>query len=268
MTTVYISLPSLQTFQIRSKSESFIGALNLMFGQFCKTTTNHETYSYIFVEQLSEVEYFVSYNEHKIITYSPISYIYHYMIQDLMLQNNVWALHGAAVCYKNEVYLLLAPTHTGKTTLTAYLTNNGLEYVTDDCIIVDSKSLLVHPFQMPLHLRSGGVEVLKGAGCNIPDNLPLVFEGNVHRYILTPDKERSSPAKIAKLFFIERTENDNSLKLMDGAQSIMSLLKAPIVNYPVNPEYLQFISEIAKIGCYYLKYSDMSFVLRLICDEH
>ena len=267
MTTVYISLPSLQTYQIRSKSESFIGTLHLMFGQFCKATTDFEPYSYIFVEQLNEVEYFVSYNEHKIITDSPISYIYHYMIQDLMLQNNVWALHGAAVSYNNEAYLLLAPTHIGKTTLTAYLTNFGLEYVTDDCIVIDRTSLMVHPFSIPLHLRSGGMEVLKKVGCNIPDNLPSVTEGNIHRYVLTPDIIRNSPAKIAKIFIIKRTEDDNSIELMDGAQSVMSLLKAPIVNYPICPEYLQCVSEIAKTGCYFLKYSDMNFVLRSICDE-
>lgn len=189
------------------------------------------------------------------------------MIQDLMLQNNVWALHGAAVCYKNEVYLLLAPTHIGKTTLTAYLTNSGLEYVTDDCIVIDRASLMVHPFSIPLHLRSGGMEVLKKVGCNIPDNLPSVTEGNIHRYVLTPDKIRTSPVKIAKIFFIERTEDINSIDLMDGAQSVMSLLKAPSVNYPIISEYLQFVSEIAKIGCYNLKYSDMNFVLRSIRDE-
>ena len=267
MNTVYISFPSLQTFQIKSKSETFINALHLMFGRFCKTTTIHETYSYIFVEQLSEVEYFVSYNEHKIITDSPISYIYHYMIKDLFSQRSILALHGAAVCYKNEVYLLLAPTHIGKTTLTAYLTNYGLEYVTDDCIVIDRTSLMVHPFSIPLHLRSGGMEVLKKVGCNIPDNLPSVTEGNIHRYVLTPDKIRTSPAKIAKIFFIERTEDINSIDLMDGAQSVMSLLKAPIVNYPICPEYLQCFSKIAKIGCFNLKYSDMNFVLRSICDE-
>ena len=267
MITVYISFPSLQTFQIKSKSEAFIEALHLMFGAYCKTATVLESYSYIFVEKLNENEYFVSYNEHKIITDSPISYIYHYMIQDLMLQNNVWALHGAAVCYKNEVYLLLAPTHIGKTTLTAYLTNSGLEYVTDDCIVIDRASLMVHPFSIPLHLRSGGMEVLKKVGCNIPDNLPSVTEGNIHRYVLTPDKIRTSPVKIAKIFFIERTEDINSIDLMDGAQSVMSLLNAPSVNYPIISEYLQFVSEIAKIGCYNLKYSDMNFVLRSIRDE-
>ena len=161
MITVYISFPSLQTFQIKSKSEAFIEALHLMFGAYCKTATVLESYSYIFVEKLNENEYFVSYNEHKIITDSPISYIYHYMIQDLMLQNNVWALHGAAVCYKNEVYLLLAPTHIGKTTLTAYLTNSGLEYVTDDCIVIDRASLMVHPFfnpAVPTIRRYGGLK--------------------------------------------------------------------------------------------------------------
>jgi hypothetical protein len=189
------------------------------------------------------------------------------MIKDLLLQRNTWALHGAAVCYKNEAYLLLAPTHMGKTTLTAYLTNSGLEYITDDCITIDSKSLLVHPFPIPLHLRSAGMEVLQKVGCNIPNNLPSFAEGSLHRYVFTPPIIRSSPAKIAKIFFIERTEDINLIESTDRAQCIMSLLKSAIVNYPIFSEYLHFVSEIAQKKCFNLKYNDMNFVLNAICDE-
>ena len=44
-------------------------------------------------------------------------------------------------------------------------------------------------------------------------------------------------------------------------------MKAPITQYAVNGEYLQFLSRLAKTNCFRLKYCDMNYVKELLTHD-
>ena len=100
----------------------------------------------------------------------------------------IFALHGAAVEWKGKGYLFLAATASGKTTLASYLTSQGFGYITDDCILLDRVDFQVYPCHTLLHLRDGGVDVLKlsflsaQAGVPIPKILD-VYKRQIYLFV-------------------------------------------------------------------------------------
>lgn len=85
----------------------------------------------------------------------------------------IFALHGAAVEWKGKGYLFLAATASGKTTLASYLTSQGFGYITDDCILLDCVDFQVYPCHTLLHLRDGGVDVLKLSFLSAQAGVPI-----------------------------------------------------------------------------------------------
>jgi serine kinase of HPr protein (carbohydrate metabolism regulator) len=91
----------------------------------------------------------------------PLQKIDSFIFENSRFDESVFALHGAAVEYDGRAYLLLASTHGGKTTLTSFLTSRGFGYITDDCVLLDRNDFKIYPNNTPIHLRDGGLEVLK-----------------------------------------------------------------------------------------------------------
>ncbi len=104
------------------------------------------------------------------ITSHPVSCLDGYLFEHPSYEASVFAMHGAAVEWKGKSYAFLAATTSGKTTLTSYLVHRGFGYMTDDCVLLDRQTHMVHPFSTPLHLRRGGVEVLERYGA-LPEDL-------------------------------------------------------------------------------------------------
>ena len=193
------------------------------------------------------------------------------IIEDIMYDHrqydaNIFAIHGAAVEYNKEAYLFIAATTSGKTTLTAYLTANGLGYLTDDCILLDQNKFTISPFNTPLHLRDGGYEVLKKLNL-LPESLELLDDISFKRYVYTPDNCIDKPLPLKRIFFITRTESENCLVEMNTTERITSLLKSPIKEYKPDGRLLQFLSRLSKIPCHTLHYCDMNYVLEVITGE-
>ena len=190
-------------------------------------------------------------------------YIFHHTTYD----ENILALHGAAVEWNGQAYLFLAATTSGKTTLASYLTNCGCGYLTDDCILIERANLLVHPYTTPIQLRDGGLEVLKKYQA-APNKLELLEEGpSLRRWVYTPENCIEKAIPLRRIFFIERTEKENCLIDMNTTERITALMKSPITNYNVTGDYLRLLARIAKIDCHILRYCDMQYVKELIQNE-
>jgi hypothetical protein len=58
--------------------------------------------------------------------------------------------------------LLPGATGSGKSTLTAFLTHKGFDYLTDELAYVPSASICVEGFSAPLKIKKAGLDALKG----------------------------------------------------------------------------------------------------------
>ncbi|MBE6693917.1 MAG: hypothetical protein E7589_04065 [Ruminococcaceae bacterium] len=197
-------------------------------------------------------------------TSRPIFYLNRFLFENPSYSSDMLALHGGAVEHCGKAYVFLAATTTGKTTLTSYLVSQGCGYITDDCVLLERASLMIYPFAKPLHLRAGGVEVLKKYNA-LPPSLELLSEqeGN-DRYVYTPQNSVEKPLPLGEIFFIERTESENSVFQMTGAEKIAALMRSPITVYPVTADYLHFLSKLGREFGKRLKYCDMNFVKEVI----
>jgi len=180
--------------------------------------------------------------------------------------SDIIALHGAAVGNRNGARLLLAPTTGGKTTLTCYLTQKGLDYITDDCILIHKDTLQVHPYPEPLHLRKESLAVLSDHHIS-PEyftQFEKLNEATFPRYVNTPSNCAMNPIQIHSIYFLERTDSRNALQAMSTTARVSALLQAPIIDYPINASHIQFMTHLAKYPCYKLYYSDMHYVLNIL----
>lgn len=218
----------------------------------CITKIDSETYAV-------DIEGTVSKTSH------PILCIDQFLFENPTYDAAVFAMHGAAVEWRGKCYVFLAATTSGKTTLTSYLVHSGCGYVTDDCVLLERNTHKVQPFSTPLHLRDGGLRVLARYDA-LPEDLYCISEDNnqICRYIYTPQNcvERALP--LGEIFFIERTEHENSIREMLMQEKIVALMKSPITTYPIEPEYLRFLASLGKKYCKCLKYCDMNFVKEVL----
>lgn len=177
----------------------------------------------------------------------------------LQSEKDIHLLHGAAIEWQRRAYVFLAPTTSGKTTLASYLTSNGFGYITDDCILLDKTNFYIHPNTTPIHLRNGGLDILKQYNAE-----PMHVKHINERYVYTPNNCITDALPISKIYFIKRTENENKVVQMNTITRITELMKSPIQEYQVTSEYIKFISHLAKFDCQYLLYSDMNYVAEVI----
>jgi hypothetical protein len=81
----------------------------------------------------------------------------HSLIFDL---DTAVALHAAAVLGRDGLTLLIAgPTGAGKSTLAAWLVENGMDYLADEIVLLGDKSRL-SPFRRALHVKPGAREIV------------------------------------------------------------------------------------------------------------
>lgn len=195
---------------------------------------------------------------------APVHFLSRYLFEHPTYAPEVLAWHGAAVEWQGRAYVFLAATTTGKTTLTSYLVHSGFGYLTDDCVLLDRAELKVHPFSTPLHLREGGVAVLRDRGA-LPEILVCFEEKQgLCRYVYTPKTCVKQSLPLGEIFFLTRTESENALLPISSNDKLAALLRAPITEYPVTGDYLRFLSSVGKCYGKRLKYADMDFVKEVI----
>lgn len=253
-------------YAIDTVDDQFTESLCLQYGKYISSINGSNNVYHITATKTSDNSYLIEHSGGKTITDNPLREIDEIFFNTTMYDNSVIALHGAAVEFNGYAYIFLAPTTTGKTTLTAYLTNSDFGYITEDCILIDRQTLTVYPYNCPVHLRSGGVEVLKKHGINIPQMQILVDPAGI-RYVYTPNNYITDPLPLGRIYFIERSETDNHIAEMNITESMRELMKSPITVYPLSGEYIRLISTLAKTGCKRVIYRDMEYVRDIIIED-
>ena len=254
--------PPFQThFTVETNCQRLLTALMLNHGEYLSVAKekciNH-------IKALwKDGRYYISYFDQNSEEESAIEAIDRIMFKNTTFDNTILALHGAAVEWNEKAYLFLASTTSGKTTLASYLTSCGFGYITDDCILLARESFNVYPYHTPVHLREGGLKVLKKLNA-APKHLELLDDGFIKRYVYLPQNCINQPLSLGKIFFINRTENENRLLPLDTTTRMTNLMHSPITVYSITSEYLKCISALSKTACFGLHYCDMNFVAEVI----
>lgn len=218
----------------------------------------------IIAERLSNSVYAVSFAGKRIETSHVLQELDRIITESTVYSEEILPLHGGAVSYDGNVSVFLGATTTGKTTLMSFLTSHQIQYMADDCVFIDRKSLCVYPNPRPIHLRKGGLDVLKALGIE-PAGIRYVSDRLFCRYTYTPENIAPKEAPLQNIFFIERS-SENSLRNLSFSDSFPLLICSPITDQKLTNDYIQLLSRITQKSCFYLKYKDMSYVEALIKD--
>lgn len=257
--------PFKSALSIHTNCNRLYHALKAKYGNYISTTPNATTVDISILKRNGTYVFRHLTDEHR--CDAPLLEIDHYLTHHTNFHPDIFALHGAAVECRDKCFLLLASTGSGKTTLTAYLTNKGFGYLTDDCILLSRVNLTVFPFTTPLHIRDGGLQVLEQYD-SIPSRLELLEElPTFRRFVYTPSKCITIPLPLTAIFFIKRTNDTNRLQAMSTTERMTEMMKAPITDYTVDGDYLRFLSRLVKLPCYQLCYHDMNYVLEVLQHE-
>lgn len=265
MQTLYYHAPFQSAFCIETDCVQFAKQLHLNYGKYISSAKTKSAYRITVTKQqenyLFQTEVFSKFCSH------PLIELDHFFFDNTAYDPQVLALHGGAIEWRKKSFIFLAPTTAGKTTLTTYLTTCGFGYITDDCILLDRSKMTVYPYATPLHLRDGGLRVLKEHGI-IPANLQVLEDGTAfRRYIYTPKNCISKALPLASIFFIERATHENCLVPMSATERMTEMMKAPITPYEINADYLRFLARLIQFPCYRLRYCNMEYVKDVVQNE-
>ncbi len=261
MMTFHLSAPFQSDFTIQTNCTHLSRALLLKYGKYLQHS--QELKGKTVTAFRENDRYRIEFEGHVTHTPNALLEIDYILCENTQYDEKIFALHGAAVGYKGKAYLFLASTTSGKTTLESYLVHAGFGYITDDCILLDRTNFVIYPYQSPIHLREGGLQVLKRLHA-APQNLERFGEGGNIRYAYTPENCINGPVPLGGIFFIRRTESENRLIEMSTTEKMTALMEAPITVYTVSGDYLKFISTLAGQNCFRLCYSDLDFVAEVI----
>lgn len=256
-----ISCPFQTPFYVESEDATVLSHLKMKYGYYC-TPGYQDTDPCFSVAKADGEFYEISWQGETFRDPSPLGFIAHKVARMRIFDPRVFALHGAAVEYKGKAYVFLAATTAGKTTLTAYLTQKGFGYITDDCVLVDRETLEVYPCTTPIHLREGGRKVLQAYGSLPP--VEHLDDMGFERWTFLPENCVQEPLPLGKVFFLKRTKDENGLISLETNEVFSRLLKAPITDYALTEDHLKMISRLAKTRPVELYYYDMNYVSEVL----
>lgn len=266
METVYIKLPFQSIFSVSTDSPELLYPLSLQYGDYLKTTSAQDPDFKLSVTAKGS-DYWIETAQEGYLSHYPITEIDRFMFEHTVYDPHIFAMHGAAVEWQERCFLFLAPTTAGKTTLTAFLNAHGFGYLTDDCILLDRGDFRIHPCITPLHLRDGGVEILRECGALPPHLERLELSPPLHRWVFKASRCIREPLPLEEIYFIQRDKYLNQCIPMSTTEKMTELMKAPITPYPLNGEYLHFLSRLTKINCFHLIYQDMNYIKEILRDK-
>lgn len=251
--SITIKLPyHIDSYTIDTNCEDIVNTLRSLYGTYCSDSADG---SIVISVSKPDDKYTINWNDRKFITAEPMGCVHNIIYNTKKITTGIFAMHAGAVCRNRKASIFAASTTTGKTTLISYLTQSGFEYVSDDCVFIDMDDLSVYPLHNPLHLRDGGAEILRKCG-KLPNDLTYADE----RYIFVPQNLSPEKTEIEKIYFINRTNNENTILPLDRKDSFKRLMFSPIVTYNITPEYMRFLNKLTPF-CHTLRYTDMGYVM-------
>jgi len=239
--------------------------LSTYYGEFFSTRERTQAVD-IHVEKVGENDFKISFLDSVIQSNNPIQEIGNIVYENTKIEDGIFALHAGAVSINQKVIIFIAPTSNGKTTLTTYFVQNGFDYVTDDCTLIDMEKLIVYPYTKPIHLRQGGIDVLKKYNSE-PKKTLYLNTPTIQRYVFTPINCAKESLSIDQIIFIDRNDKRNEVISLKPADTMQMLMKSPIVSNKIDHQYIQFIHRLAKQNCKKILYMDMDYVFEYVKNE-
>lgn len=224
-------------------------------------TDNRET---VITVSAAGDHYVVCHNGKTVVTESPVQAVKNIIFEETVYDPTLFPLHGGAIEAGGTAHLFLAPTHAGKTTLTAYLTHRGYPYINDDCILIDMDALSVLPNAEPIHLRPESIPILNKHGCFI--NGSEINIENIHRIAFLPSNSVTAAMPVGSIFFIERSAGENYCKNIPKDDAVRLLTASLISPKAADIRRLKCAIKLAS-KCKKLVYSDMRYVSDLLEKE-
>ena len=186
--------------------------------------------------------------------------------EETKIDEDILAVHSGVVAYKNKGFILAGYTHSGKSTLTAYLCAKGFEYLSDDLALIKKENLKLIPYDKPLHLRKGGYEVLKKYGINFSYGRELKY-GDLDKIVIYPEKPEFSEYEMGGIFFIKRTEDLNKVVEVPKQKLILMLMQNQFIFSSPDSELLKVFVRLSNVNAYEIYYSDMEYVKKFLSGE-
>ncbi len=205
--------------------------------------------------------YNVSYLDTESNTTTPIQCIHNIARNITRYCKDTLPLHAGAVVRNGKADIFLASTGSGKTTLIAYLCQQGYGYLSDDAVYVNTTNLLLNADAKPMHLRLGSMPILQSYGCNIQGK-EVKFE-DFHRIVYTPQNCTKSGVPINKLYFISRQVGTNSCTKLSPGEALPRIIENLLSPHVDMGSCLRYAARLAG-KCYLLTYSDLNFVKEIV----
>lgn len=147
------------------------------------------------------------------------------IIYQKLLENDVLLMHAAGVSKDGRAFVFPAQGGTGKTTLSLALMRHGYELMGDDLLLVDSRTMTVHPYARPLHLFTYNLKTLAvplkiraaiaikdiiRTGIRLTTGKSFLISTRAHADDILPTR-RSGNARLTKAVFLRRDGEDGQM---------------------------------------------------------
>ena len=252
---------------------------------------------------------FVFDSQHMQVCWQPGGTSYEHYIQSTAIAcwlelQGVPCVHANAMCHNNDAFLFIAPSRTGKSTLTTSLMKCGFQMMTDDMAAlhqVEYGRYAIYPSWPKIRLWPDSAANLIGTkvdntqidSANIQiqgqDNfftdLHVVEQKSVHAKFAKQELEldgaqgkvwRQTSAPLKAIYFLERTDDTNTtcqIVPLNASKAMMLLLQNSMltdayVNLGLEIQRLQwFASMLSEIKVYKIVYKNGLQYLPQVCNQ-
>ena len=196
-----------------------------------------------------------------------------YLMHNIKCDPRFFVFHGGVLEKNGSAYVFLADSGMGKSTLMAYLSQQGWSYINDDYVIISKGRRSVIPDDYPIHLRIGGLEYLRHEGIVVnPDAyIPYQYSENKRengKYVVKLSSCNNLELSVKCIFMLDRKpENEGKQRFSKESFNIVikRLLTASLHAYSLDKEVVVFMNSLID-KCYSLYYTNASDVISLMAE--
>jgi len=122
-------------------------------------------------------------------------------------------LHGGAISLNGKALAFIAPSYTGKSTLLAHLGASKYDIVSDDCVIIESKTKSIYTYPHPIRIRNRLVlEAFPTISCYRWENF-YDFTTREMQNLIISNKKMSHGNSLVGILYIKRSNANNFTKI-------------------------------------------------------